>query len=138
MATSIEAKIVSALEAEFGALTLPAGVKVAYPGVTFTPDGTNPYIRLSIAKNTPKGFIRGGREPIRMGLFLAVVCWPIGQGIVKPSELAGTIRDAFKFNTKVNREGIVLRVSGEPDVKSDMVSGVYTEIPVVIPWALYP
>lgn len=139
MATSIEAKIIDALLAEFATVPLPAGAKVANPGVTFTPDGTNPYIRLSIAKNTPVNTsLSGGREPIRMGLFLAVVCWPIGQGIVKPSELAGTIRDAFKFNTKVNRDGIVLRVSGEPAVKSDMVSGVYTEIPVVIPWAQYP
>jgi len=138
LATSIEAKIVNALLAEFATVTLPAGVKVAQPNVTFTPDGTNPYVRLSIAKNTPKGFISGDREPIRMGFLLAVVCWPVGQGIVKPSELAGTIRDVFKFNTKVNREGIELRVSDEPAVKSDMQAAGYVEIPVVIPWAQYP
>lgn len=140
MSTSIEAKIIDGLLERFGTVTLPVGVSVAYPNVAFTPDGTSPYVRLTIAKNTPvTASLSGGREPIRMGLFMVTVYWPVGAGIIAPSELAGTIRDAFAFGAKwVSNDGVEFRIVEEPTVKGDLVDGVYTEIPVVIPWHVYP
>lgn len=139
MATSIEAKIITALEAKFLTITLPAGVQIAAPGIAFTPDGTNPYVRVTIAKNQPINHnLSGGKEPERMGIFLAVVCWPTGVGLVPPSELAATIRDAFAFGTKIETDGIRIKIVDEPMVQGDMQNGVYTEIPVVVPWHCYP
>lgn len=138
-ATSIEAKINEAFLSTFAAITLPAGTQIAYPNIPFTPDGTNPYIRLSVVKNTPQvSHLGGGKEPIRMGMFLAVVCWPVGGGIIQPAEVAATIRAAFAYNTKISHSGIVVRITDEPAVRGDAVVGTYNETPVVIPWKVMP
>jgi hypothetical protein len=138
-ALSIEAKINEAFLSAFAALSLPAGTQIVYPNVSFIPDGTHPYIRLSVVKNTPTtSHIGGGKEPIRMGMFLAVVCWPVGGGIIAPTEVAATIRDAFKFNTRVIHSGVTICVIDEPTVRGDAIVGVYNETPVVIPWTVYP
>ncbi len=139
MATSIEAKVVDGLISRFNELTLPSGTGVAYPNVTFTPDGTHPYVRLTVAKNTPiNHHIGGGKEPERLGIFLATVCWPVGAGLGTASDLANAIRDAFAFNTKWTYSAVDFRIVEEPAVQGDIVDGAYTQIPVTIPWHVYP
>lgn len=137
-ASSIEARIVLALQDAFEAITLPAGCRVAGPGLAFTPDGTNPYVRLTIAKNTPiNAALGGGREPVRQGILLLTVCWPVGAGILPATELAATLRAAFKFNTRINFTGGYIKICEEPAVQGDMIDGVYVQIPVVIPWMAF-
>jgi Bacteriophage related domain of unknown function len=139
MSTSIEAKIIDGLLRRFGTITLPSGCGVAYPNDPYDPDGTNPYVRLTIAKNQPiSGRLSGGKEPIRMGLLLATVCYPVNTGINNGSELAGTIRDTFAFGTKWTEQSVEIRIVQEPMVQGDAVVGAYSEIPVVIPWHVYP
>lgn len=136
-ATSIEAKIVLALQQAFQTVTLPSGCGIAAPNVPFTPTG-GPYVRLVIAKNQPINVaLSGGREPVRQGILLLTVCWPIGAGLLPASELAGTLRDAFKFNTRINFTGGYIKVTGEPMVQGDMQVATYSEIPVVIPWQAF-
>jgi hypothetical protein len=138
VATSIEAKIVLALEQAFQEVTLPSGCGIAAPNVPFTPDGTNPYVRLVIAKNQPINVsLSGGREPVRQGILLLTVCWPVGGGLLPASELAGTLRDAFKFNTKISFAGGYIKVTEEPRVSGDMQVANYSEVPVVIPWQAF-
>jgi hypothetical protein len=137
-ATSIEAKIVLALQESFQEVTLPVGCGVAGPGVVFTPNGTNPYVRLVIAKNTPiNAALGGGREPVRQGILLLTVCWPVGSGLLPASELAGTLRAAFAFNTRIDFAGGYIKVTQEPTVQGDMIDGTYVQIPVVIPWMAF-
>lgn len=137
-ATSIEAKIVLALQQRFQTVTLPTGCGIAAPNVTFTPDGTHPYVRLVIAKNKPINVaLSGGREPVRQGLLLLTVCWPVGVGLLPASELAGTLRDAFAFNTRISFDGGYIKVTDEPTVQGDMQVATYSEIPVVIPWQAF-
>lgn len=138
VAVSIEAKIVLALTTHFQGVTLPTGCGIAAPNVVFTPDGTHPYVRISVIKNQPINVsISGSREPIRQGLFAAVVCWPIGPGLLPASELAGTIRDKFKFNTRINFAGGYIKVTKEPMVQGDMIENGYSQIPVIIPWQAF-
>lgn len=137
-ATSIEAKIVLALQDAFEAITLPAGCRVAAPGLAFKPDGVHPYVRLVIAKNTPiNAALGGGREPVRQGILLLTVCWPIGAGILPATELAATLRGQFAFNTRIDFTGGYIKVTQEPAVQGDMIDGTYVQIPVVIPWMAF-
>lgn len=137
-AVSIEAKIVLALQQRFQTVTLPVGCGIAAPGVVFEPDGTHPYVKLTIGKNQPINVsLSGGREPIRQGILLLLVCWPTGAGLLPATELAATLRDAFKFNTRINFAGGYIKVTTEPTVQGDIIDGVYTQIPVVIPWRAY-
>lgn len=137
-ATSIEAKIVLALETKFQTVSLPTGCGVAAPNVAFTPDGTHPYVRVVIAKNKPINVaLSGGREPVRQGILLLTVCWPVGSGLLPATEVAGTLREAFKFNTRINFTGGYIKVTDEPTVQGDMQVANYSEIPVVIPWQAF-
>ena len=139
MATSIESQVVDGLIDRFRTVTLPAGVGVAYPNKAFTPDGTHPYIKLTVAKNQPiTSHIGGGKEPIRMGIFLAVVCWPNNSGIGAASDVAQSIRNAFAYNSRWTYSSVEFRIVDEPMVQGDIVNGAYVEIPVVIPWRVYP
>ena len=138
VATSIEAKIVLALQQAFQTVSLPTGCGVAGPGVVFTPDGSNPYVRLVIAKNKPiNAALGGGREPVRQGILLLTVCWPVGSGLLPATELAATLRERFKYNTRVDFAGGFIKVTDEPTVQGDMIDGTYVQIPVVIPWMAF-
>lgn len=137
-AVSIEAKIVLALETAFADVTLPTGCGIAAPGKAFEPDGTHPYVKLTIGKNKPINVsLSGGREPIRQGILLLLACYPTGGGLLPATELAAKLRDAFKFNTRINFDGGFIKVTDEPTVQGDIQDGVYTQIPVVIPWQAF-
>lgn len=150
MATSVEAKIVDGLCSHFSGLipSLPTGMTVAYPNIDFTPPAAG-YVRLSIGNNGAMfPTIRANREPIRMGIFMATVCWSLGGGLIAASELAGTIFDHYAFNDDksgrrvISCDGITIRTmldgTGVGGVKDAMQGDVYTEIPVLIPWKVIP
>lgn len=137
-ATTIEGKIVLALEGYFLDVELPANCGISAPGVPYTPDGTNPYVKLTVAHNTPLTVaMSGNREPIRQGILLLVVVWPTGSGILAPTELAAKLRTAFKLNTKIPFDGGYIKICDEPVVQGDVGDGVNIEIPVVIRWMAF-
>lgn len=139
MAASVEAKIVEGFLEYFRGILLPPGVVVAYPNAKFTKPAGLPYVRLTIAKNTPETMhIGGGKEPRRQGIFLAVVCWPVNQGIINATELAAVIRDRFAYNTQIVYQGVTIWIDEEPSVQTDEQGDTHTEIPVVVPWHVYP
>jgi hypothetical protein len=137
-ATSIEARIVLALENAVLPVAQAAGLAIAAPGVVFTPSGTSPYLRVTIAKNTPINVsLSGGREPIRQGILLVTACYPVGAGILPATETAAAVRDAFKFNTKIPFTGGFVKICEEPSLQGDMIDGVYVEIPCVVKWTAF-
>lgn len=138
-AVSIEAKIVLALEQAVLPVATAAGVAISAAGVEFTPDGVNPYLQVTIAKNTPINVsLSGGREPVRQGILLVNVVWPTGPGILPATELAAKVRDAFKFNTRFNFAGGYIKICDEPVIQGDVGDrGVNIEIPVVIRWMAF-
>lgn len=139
MADSVEAKIINGLIEAFEDITLPIGVSINYPNTGLVPTSGRPYVRLSVEKNTPRTTnIGGGMEPERMGNFMAVVCWPISEGAIKPAEVAGLIRNRFAFNTKIDHDGIRIWIVEEPAVVGDIQGSIYNETPVVIPYHVYP
>lgn len=137
-ATSIEAKIVLALQGAVLPVAQAAGLAIAGPGVVFTPNGTSPYLRVTIAKNTPINTgIGGGREPVRQGILLVTACYPVGAGILPATETAAAIRAAFAFNTKIPFTGGFIKICDEPALQGDMIDGVYVQIPVVVKWMAF-
>jgi hypothetical protein len=136
-AVSIEAKITLALEQAVLSVAQAESVAIAAPGVPFTPTG-DPYLRVTLAKNTPINVsLSGGREPVRQGILLVVVGWPVGPGILPATELAAKVRDAFKFNTRFNFDGGMVKICDEPTIQGDVGDGVNIEIPVVIRWMAF-
>jgi len=140
MATHIEAVIVDALLSEAASVSLPTGFEKAWPNTAFDPlDNSTGYVRFSILKNTPTNpRIRFGDEPIRRGILQASVFVPENRGIVSASETVGIIRDAFARGTKITSGSVTIRIDDEPDVGPDIQNGAWVQIPVSIPYIVYP
>lgn len=144
MAVSIEAKIENGFVEFFGTIPL-SGIAVAYDGVPFSPTG-EPYVKLTVQNNTPINSFIGSASAIQRGIFLALVRWPVGQGVVKAKELAGKIRDAFAADDAgadrriINHDGIQIRIGIEepPGVRGAETGEVYVDVPVIVPWHVFP
>lgn len=138
MATDIEAIIPEGLMAHLATISLPAGVRIAWPNVNFTPD-SNPYLRVLIFKNEPvQPRIRFGNEPIRLGIFQVSVMWPQGQGEIAPNEITGQIRTHFARGTKIEQDGITIRIDREPSVGGSLQEEAWLRVPILINWIVYP
>lgn len=141
IATSIEGKITLALEQAVLAAAPAAGFpsnRIAAPGRVYTPDGVNPYLKLTIAHNTPVTVAMSGtREPMRQGILLCVVNWPAGSGTLAATEAAAKLRAAFRFNTRLPFDGGYIKIVDEPTLQGNIGDDVSVEIPVVIRWVAF-
>ena len=137
-ATSIEAKITLALQNAVLSVAQTLGLPIAAPGVAYTPTGA-PYLAVIIGKNTPINVsLSGGRDPVRQGILLLNVLWPVGAGILPATEAAATLRDAFKFNTRINFTGGYIKVTSEPTIQGDIVGdNGYLLVPLTVPWMAF-
>lgn len=139
MAATVEGNIAEALFRHFSALSLPSGVRVAYPGAAFTPTEGQPYVRLTFVPNTPvQSAISFDAEPIRLGLLQVSVFWPAGQGVIGAMDLAGLIRLHFKRGTKIDESGVLVWIINEPEIAAPIQEPTWLHVPVTIPWHVYP
>jgi hypothetical protein len=140
MPTHIEAEIVHGLFNEANGITLGSGFVKAWEGVPYDPTGNDAgYVRFSVLKNDPiNPRIRHGDEPIRRGIFQASVFVPDGAGTIPANEQAGLVRSAFVKGTKITSGGVTIRVDDEPTVGSAIQDGPWLQVPVSIPFIVYP
>ena len=140
MATHIEAVIVDALFTATNSLSLGTGWYRAYEGYDYDPTGNNVgYVFFSVLKNDPVNpRIRHGNEPIRRGIFQASVYVPDGAGTITANEKAGIIRDAFERGTKITSGSVTIRVDDEPTVGPAIQEEAWLQVPVSIPFVVYP
>lgn len=139
MAIHPEAVIIDALFDHLKTVALPAGAKIAWPGMDFIPEPTKPYLQVRLLKNDPiQPRIRFGAQPIRRGILQVSVFWPSGQGIVKASELAGKVCDLFVRGTSLTKGSVKVRIMEEPRVASDIQETAWLQVPVSINWIVYP
>lgn len=137
-AVSIEGRITLALENAVIPVAQGLGLPIAAPGVAYEPDGS-PYLAVLVGKNTPINVsLSGGREPIRQGILLLNVYWPIGVGLLPATEAAAVLRDAFRFNSRFDFDDGFVKVTSEPTVQGDIVGdNGYLLIPVTVPWQAF-
>ena len=140
MATHIEAVIVDALFTKANTVSLGAGLVKAWEGVPYDPTGNNVgFVRFFVLKNDPiNPRIRHGNEPIRRGIFQASVYVPDGAGIIKATEQAGIVRTAFARGTKITSGSVTIRIDDEPTVGPAIQEEAWLQIPVSIPFIVYP
>lgn len=140
MATHIEAQIDDALMRHMSTLTLPATVTggVSYPNIDFDASG-NPHVRITIFKNQDQDIdISFDTAPIRRGILQASVFWNTGVGLIHPKEVAGLIKDHFGLGTRITEATFTIRIDQSPSVGSDIQESNWVQIPVSIPYVIYP
>lgn len=140
MATHIEAVIIDALFTEADGITLANGFVKAWEGVPYDPTGNETgFVRFSVLKNNPINLrIALSTSPIRRGILQASVYVPDGAGIVQATEQAGIIRDAFERGTKITSGDVTIRIDDEPTVDPAIQEEAWLQIPVSIPFIVYP
>jgi hypothetical protein len=139
MADSVEKKIYQALLLAAQAVTLPAGVQRADPGVTFTPTTTTKFVSVEIHFNRPiRTDLSLKIDPIRQGFMRTNVMWPKGSAIVDGYDLAGQLAASFEAGTKLYRNGVQVRIDEDPEVGGYITGDTHQNIPVTIRWRSYP
>lgn len=140
MAVHIDAKITEALLDHFVALNLPSSVTggVEYPNVKFERKN-KPYVRISIFKNEDQNICIGLDErPVKRGIFQASVFWPAYRGIIKPTEVAGIIKDHFDLGVRIITPDFTIRIDEAPSIGSHIQEDKWVQIPVSVNYIIYP
>jgi hypothetical protein len=140
MATHIEAVIGKALTDHAKAINLATGFTFSEQNMDFDPSGNEVgFVRLDYIPNNPTNFrIALDTSPIRRGIFQASVYVPDGTGMLQATEQAGIIRDAFERGTKITSGNVTIRVDDEPTVGPAIQEEAWLQIPVSIPFIVYP
>ena len=134
-ATTAEAKIASALLAKAeqvaGVLALP----LAFPGVAFKPTVNAPFLQVSVMPNMADATgIEFGAPINHQGMLQISVFWPAGQGEVKPRDMAGRVIAAFARGTRIQGDGIEVRIERQPEAASVLTQSDRLQVPVTIRW----
>jgi hypothetical protein len=139
MADTVEKKIYQALLVAAQAVTLPAGVQRADPGVVFTPTAQSKFVSIEIHFNRSiETDLTLEMEPIRQGFMRANVMWPKASAIVDAYNLAGTLRDAFRRGTKKYRDTVQVRIDEDPEIGVLVTGDTHHTVPVTIRWRSFP
>lgn len=149
MVDTVEKTIFLALLDRAKAFPLPTGwtveTRIAEPGKSFTPPttGTNklpaPFISVEIHFNRSiETDLSFEMDPIRQGFMRTNVMWPKGSAIVDAYELAGKLRAHLKRGTKLNRDGVQVRIDEDPEIGVLVTGDTHHNVPLTTRWRSYP
>lgn len=142
MAT-VESTIPSLLLARVATLVLTPALTVSYPDIAFTPpvDGqgkAKPYLEVRHLPNTNVNLFIGNEATVQyQGLLQITVVYPAGQGIIKPSEIAGLVASHFAKGTVLRDAGVNVRIYQKPSVARSIQDTDRIRVPVTIPYQVF-
>jgi hypothetical protein len=118
-------------------LASPA-LRIAYPGVKFTPEGQETYLRATILPNETRSQMVGGGQDQHLGILQVLVCFPHGDaGIVDPLERAGEVVRQFAKGTNViTTGGLKIKISRTPWISPLLTEPARLMIPVSVPYTV--
>lgn len=134
MATHPDTKIFEALTARLA--TLVTGLPVAWPNVDFKP-GQGGYLKPSwLPADTVMSAVAQGTHQAR-GVFQVSVYWPEDDGLTAPLEVAGAVAAHFAKGTKLDRQGVRVRVENPPSVAAALQETGWLQVPVTVPYRAF-
>ena len=133
MATYAETKVLEGFADTLDGLGLSE--PIAWPNLPFSRPSSGGYVSLAIlpAETTQLTLGASGKNRLR-GLCQISVHWPQGQGMVEPTELAGSIIAGFKRGTVITRESMNVRIVRPPYLAGEIQESDWVSIPVSIPF----
>lgn len=138
MATTKEAKVIDLLFQRLSAITLPAGVGIAYQGQSFEPDPNNGYLQSQVFFNPPLQInINYTRDPIRQGLLQVSAMSSHDESVIDVTELAVTVSEHFPRGLKLGDDSFFVRISGDPQLSGPLQDETRLQVPVTVPWQAF-
>lgn len=137
-ATTTEGKIADALLRKLAALTFSPAIRVAYPNIPFTPNGTEAYLEAALIPNENTRVCIGHDDPVqRQGLLQVTVVAPSAGGVIAPMDIAGAVVAHFASGTRIDAgTGIDLEISEQPSVTQFRDESAL-RVPVTIPYRAF-
>ena len=135
MATSTEAMILAALLDHLKLLTFSPALDVAEPGIQFPAAGEDKpdnYLAVTFLPNQTRQVTLGDDPQQKRGMLQISVFWKIGQGVIKPLDIAGQIINHYRNQTLwagTTRVTIYNEPWAASPIQDDRV-----QIPVTISW----
>lgn len=136
MPLSAEAAIADALNRHLAGLVLSPVLPVAWPGLPFNPPAEG-YLEATFLPNrsTSLAVTRGSVRHI--GFYQVTVVALAASGIVKALDLAGVVIDWFGKDTRLDQDGIRLRIMEQPWTAPPLQDPDRLRIPVSIPYVAF-
>ncbi|MBX4872705.1 MULTISPECIES: phage tail terminator-like protein [Rhizobium] len=139
MADTVEMKIYQALLIRCQAFTLPAGVVMVLPGVTYSPTAQSKFVSVEVHFNRSiETDLSLEMDPIRQGFMRTNVMWPKGLAIVDGYNLAGQLRAHLRRGTKLLQADTQVRIDEDPEIGVLVTGETHHNIPVTTRWLCYP
>lgn len=148
--TGIEARLYDALAAFVSEQAFSPALPVAYPNAGFaapvaTANGSGvkkgdplPYLAMSFIPNTADVFgVEWDSDVDHQGLMQLSVFWPARQGLVKPLQIASQVAAAFAPGTKIDRNGLRIRIDRKPTVGGAVSESDLVQVPVTVSWRAF-
>lgn len=137
---TVEVKIWLALKSRID--TIPLTFEKAWPAQTFTPpnDGSqlSPYLRIGRVSVDPVPVLIGeGKRHDRTGTLMVTLVHPIGQEVSVYDQYAGQIAEHFADGTRMNYNGVCVKITAQPHVQPGFEDNGYWTVPVSIPWRTF-
>jgi hypothetical protein len=132
---AIETKIWLALKSRID--TLPFGWGIAWPGEVFRPAGNAPYLRVGMVHAAPaRKYVDNGNPYERTGFLILTIVHPLNGTMTAQhfEQMAGTIADHFRDDTKMHSCGLCVSVPEYPQSMGGYAEGGYWQMPVRIRW----
>lgn len=119
--------------------SIPLDFPVAMPAEKFTAPyeatSLDPYLRVGrVAVDPLPVMIEDGRRHTRTGTLIITLVHPLGQDVSVYDELAGQIAEHFADGTRMQYNGVCVRVTAHPHVQPGFEDNGYWTVPVTIPW----
>jgi hypothetical protein len=132
MPDTVETIIYKALRNRLNGLTFDPPLPIAWPNFAFDPPPTT-YLKVDILwnRNVNRG-IAANSATERRGIYQVTVVAPANTGIVAPTNIAGVVAAHFTRGTPLNRDGIKVKIEGEPSLGPPLPSGDRIRLPISI------
>ncbi|MBB3234441.1 phage tail terminator-like protein [Phyllobacterium endophyticum] len=142
MAATVEATIAELLFARLTSLVLSPVLLVSYPGLAFTaPVETAepnqgkpaPYLRADFIPNRTDNLgLANDASARHQGILQVMTIYPVGQGVIKPTNTAGLIGAHFAKGTILYGSGVSVKVYAKPSVGAPIIEPDKISVPVTI------
>lgn len=130
-----EAVILDTLMRYLAGRTFDPEMKVAQPGVAFSPKLNAPYLRAAFLPNGSRAdSLAFDSDRTHIGLLVVTVVWPAGQGFVRPYQVAAQVRVAFDAGTRIPGDGLTVAIDEEPQTGGVLDDAPWIGVPVTIRW----
>jgi hypothetical protein len=134
MAATVEATIAELLFARLTSLVLTPVLPVAFPGLAFT-SPAGPYLRADFIPNRTDNLgLANDASARHQGILQVMAIYPVGQGVIKPTNTAGLVAAHFAKGTILHGSGVKLKVYAKPSVGAPIVEPDKINVPVTVLW----